>query len=599
MVLPCRMGRLAKRIAAITFACQLLAGQVLPAGAADEPPKGSRQEVPLAQFPQDPNALVVPLTRAGRWLCAKVKIDSQDAGWFILDTGATNTQIDSQVVQKLKLRKVGQSVLHIPTGTLNHEVVEYDELTAGPLVLKRGVAGAVDLHHISSMVGFTIAGFLGDDVLREHPCTIDFRLGTLTLYKREHFAPMASAHVERLSLRAMRRPCFLAQVEGHEGWFMLDTGSEDFLALERAFTKEHFSTLRGRHPASRPNSDMSVLRESVYADFGPVELLGRAYPRMSAGFDGTDGDDIAGIVGAPALSDGRFTFDFRAGKLWVEWQKPEATPQALARLGPTNGRDLEGVTPLMRAVRDGRVDLVKALVDRGADVNAKDSDDFTALTFAAAAGDAQIVSTLLSHGADPNVAAVIRALTPLHLAARSGHQAAAASLLAAGANVDAKETGGQTPLFWAAVADYSDVVHTLLGAGAKVNLRDHDGNTVLCYAAATGGVDIIMQLISKGADLNPGLVTPLHAAASNDNVAAAECLLAHGAHVNAMDSEGETPLMRAATQSYEDIVKVLLRHGADPNVRSRAGKTAVEYATDLSVIRDLILAGGHHPNSGH
>jgi len=47
-----------------------------------------------------------------------------------------------------------------------------------------------------------------------------------------------------------------------------------------------------------------------------------------------------------------------------------------------NEKDTEGTTALMAAVSEGRIDIVKVLIEKGADVNIKDHSGFTALAMA-------------------------------------------------------------------------------------------------------------------------------------------------------------------------------------------------------------------------
>ena len=71
----------------------------------------------------------------------------------------------------------------------------------------------------------------------------------------------------------------------------------------------------------------------------------------------------------------------------------EATPQ----LNPARAN---GMTPLMHAVCEDSIDVVRTLLDRGAEVNAKRHDGFTALALAAFFGRTRIVELLLEKGAD-------------------------------------------------------------------------------------------------------------------------------------------------------------------------------------------------------
>ena len=64
-----------------------------------------------------------------------------------------------------------------------------------------------------------------------------------------------------------------------------------------------------------------------------------------------------------------------------------------------------GWIPLFYAARYGKNEIVKLLLDRGADVNAKDSYGWTPLLYAAAHGKNEIVKLLLDRGADVNVKA--------------------------------------------------------------------------------------------------------------------------------------------------------------------------------------------------
>lgn len=61
--------------------------------------------------------------------------------------------------------------------------------------------------------------------------------------------------------------------------------------------------------------------------------------------------------------------------------------------------DVEGVTPLIAAAENGSLEVVRLLVDAGADVNRPDSSGFTPLMGAARAGHAKMVEFLLERGA--------------------------------------------------------------------------------------------------------------------------------------------------------------------------------------------------------
>ena|SRR5579871_652159 len=97
-----------------------------------------------------------------------------------------------------------------------------------------------------------------------------------------------------------------------------------------------------------------------------------------------------------------------------------------------------------------------------------------------------------------------RGMTELHLAAYYGELDWVENCLAGGLNVDVRDHGGYTPLHWAADmglvnGDREAIVATLIQAGADVNARDRAGRTVLTVAEAVGNADIVRQLLASGA----------------------------------------------------------------------------------------------------
>ncbi len=99
---------------------------------------------------------------------------------------------------------------------------------------------------------------------------------------------------------------------------------------------------------------------------------------------------------------------------------------------------------------------------------------------AAKSGNIAKVKELLAADAELVHARDTDGSTPLHCATWKGHKAVAACLLAAGADVNAKnrnEHWGTTPLHAAAHANQAAIAQLLIDHGADVNARDLDGKT--------------------------------------------------------------------------------------------------------------------------
>ena len=115
---------------------------------------------------------------------------------------------------------------------------------------------------------------------------------------------------------------------------------------------------------------------------------------------------------------------------------PLALVRALLDLGANPKHDDPGgFPPLFAAIdraEDDWLEVLRLLLDAGADVHQRGLNDYTALHFAACRNDAAAVRILLAHGADPSARTRIdEYATPLEEAERFGHATGAAALRAA------------------------------------------------------------------------------------------------------------------------------------------------------------------------
>ncbi|XP_018612889.2 ankyrin repeat domain-containing protein 50 [Scleropages formosus] len=256
-----------------------------------------------------------------------------------------------------------------------------------------------------------------------------------------------------------------------------------------------------------------------------------------------------------------------------------------------NHADNEGWTALRSAAWAGHVEMVRMLLDAGAEVDGSDSEGRTALRAAAWAGHEDVLLTLLNKGAQVDQPDR-EGRTPLVAAAYMGHRDAVEILLDAGAEVDRPDGDGRTALSVAAMCvpsaaggNRGDVVSLLLERGADPGHRDRDNMTPLLLAAYEGHVEVVELLLEAGADVDEstaahasGAITPLLAAASMGHMAAVSAVLFWGAAVDAIDSEGRTALSLAATRGSTDVVRALLDRGLDENHKDHLGWTPLHAA---------------------
>lgn len=268
---------------------------------------------------------------------------------------------------------------------------------------------------------------------------------------------------------------------------------------------------------------------------------------------------------------------------------------------------------LWDAVRAGDENLVRQLIGHGANVNATLSGKVTALMYIAENGtisdEYKMMDDLIAAGADVNARddagnnALIRA-------AQTANVNAMKALLVAKADPNSKGYGGTTPLIRLAEngrpsEKYYQVMKDIIAAGADVNARDDAGNSALIQVVKSADVNAVKILLAAKADPNGKSSrgrTPLMLLVENSQDGERRNqimrdLITAGADVNARDDAGNTVLIQAAQTVDAAAVKILLDAKADVNGKASGGTTPLMYLAGLGsdsgyqIMRDLIAAG--------
>ena len=264
--------------------------------------------------------------------------------------------------------------------------------------------------------------------------------------------------------------------------------------------------------------------------------------------------------------------------------------------------DREGQTALHVAARWGRDTVAGVLLDRGAPIDATDFEGRTPLHLAAKENQVRITELLINRGAQQNAPDRFGS-TPLHLTAEWSAGDVAHVLIVQGANVHARDKEGLTPLHVAAAWGSDLVASMLLDAGASPNTAGNEGQTPLhltakgtrhLYDTAKEQLAIARLLLNRGASLEAVRKngdTPLHAAAQEGAIELTRLLIERGAVMDARATDGLTPLSQAVTHNQTAITRVLLERGARLEVPDNRGKSSLHLATELgqaSMVRLLL-----------
>src|SRR5690606_17221067 len=239
-------------------------------------------------------------------------------------------------------------------------------------------------------------------------------------------------------------------------------------------------------------------------------------------------------------------------------------------------------TALMWAADSGAAEIVRLLIERGADVEAR--------------GDINEWPTQIT--SEPRAQyRPTGGLTPLLYAARSGCTDCVEALLDAGANIDRPTPDGVTPLMIALDNFRFDTAKRLLERGANPHYADWWGRTALYIAVdmksyprrmsdepeTTTAMDIIRMLLAAGVDPNTQL--NFHRPGRGGN---------SGRFVDDLLTTGATPLLRAAIGHDVEAIRALLEHGALVDLPNVMGVTPLMAAAGMGVsVRDrrLVLDG--------
>ncbi|MCP5469067.1 MAG: ankyrin repeat domain-containing protein [Chlamydiales bacterium] len=204
-----------------------------------------------------------------------------------------------------------------------------------------------------------------------------------------------------------------------------------------------------------------------------------------------------------------------------------------------NTQTQNGDTPLLLAIRENHIQIVKALLSFEADCCLANRAGIFPLAQVVVNGDKAVPKEL-----DDGKIIYVKSDFKIH-------PFLATALLINGARIDQQDMQGRSALHLAAEAGNVEAINFLVDHEANVDIRDVNGRSPLMYACKSGGLECCKQLLLAKSD------------------------------VNAKDNDGQTPLMFAVQKDQPEMVTHLINKGAVINDADDFGATALKISDAL------------------
>lgn len=230
------------------------------------------------------------------------------------------------------------------------------------------------------------------------------------------------------------------------------------------------------------------------------------------------------------------------------------------------------------SISSGNEEIIKNLLDQGADINYKCTScyDQPALQIALNYDYFNLFDFFISKGADISINSS-NGRTLLHTVGTTGNIRIAKYLIEQGLDINARDNDGATPIYFATGNANFKMFKLFWDKGTDPRIKPNDGETILMEAAAGGDTIIINFLLENdfpeliiGESMRSSVNnvdnendTPLMYAVYNDNIEAASLLIAKGADVSHVNEIWETPLLWAIWNQNTEMCKLLIENNAN------------------------------------
>ncbi|XP_046558661.1 ankyrin repeat domain-containing protein 50-like [Haliotis rubra] len=253
-------------------------------------------------------------------------------------------------------------------------------------------------------------------------------------------------------------------------------------------------------------------------------------------------------------------------------------------------------TAVMAAARFGHRKVFDLLVKNGSDLSAVDSDGNNILHIACIGGHVEIVKYILTNVSVDNNSRGCNGMTPVMLAANSGHMQVFELLAEQGCLLPTVDRNGRSILHYACVGNNVAIVDFILKKNIVfVDGEDSMGKTPVMLAVECGHRDVFQLLVPKQCHIHKacrGGNNILHTSCALGHVDIVKCILTQGRiHIDSFGQNQMTPVMFAAKNGQRDTFDLLVNRGCDTSQLDEDGNTVLHMACiggNIDIVEDIL-----------
>ncbi len=281
---------------------------------------------PKVRFISGNNALRIPFELSGNLILLQTTVNDSAPLWFILDTGATDSVIDSQLAKTLSLKVIGRTLGTGGAGTATALIFRGTTLKLRNVEAVNLTLYGFPLDSLSAPFGRRISGVIGNDILKQLVVEVDYVSQVLNFYEPASYQYSGAGVVIPITLEGYPFVRARITLDGRrviEGKFEIDSGATNAIMFNTPFVDRN-KLLEGISKSNQVRTGglggsavaFSGRLKSMSLGSLQLENLIARFSRARRGDDASAKYD--GLIGDDILRRFRVVFDYSRRRMMLE-----------------------------------------------------------------------------------------------------------------------------------------------------------------------------------------------------------------------------------------------------------------------------------------